>query len=97
MMDCLPELLSLFRVNAGEHLDTIRTALSCGDLPVAATAAHTLKGMSSVVCATAVQELSGQLEAILKTGDRSGALVVFHDLEAQLFRVIASLNCSPAP
>ncbi|MBI4804994.1 MAG: Hpt domain-containing protein [Desulfovibrio sp.] len=97
MMDFLPELLSLFRVNAGEHLDTIRTALSCGDLPVAATAAHTLKGMSSVVCATAVQELSGQLEDLLKTSDLSSALVVLGDLEAQLARAIASLNSPPAP
>jgi HPt (histidine-containing phosphotransfer) domain-containing protein len=97
MMDFLPELLQLFCVNAGEHLDTLRTALSRGEFSEAANAAHTLKGMSSVVCATAVQEMSGQLEAILKSGDHSNALVILEELETQLTRAIASLNASLAP
>ena len=36
-----------------------------------ATAAHTLKGMASVVCATPVQELSARLEEALKAPVKS--------------------------
>jgi HPt (histidine-containing phosphotransfer) domain-containing protein len=97
MMDILPELLGLFRANAGLNLDAIRNALSDNTPLEAAAAAHTLKGMASVVCATPVQELSARLEDALKNDDSDGAQSLFPDLEEAVTMAIAALNGTLTP
>lgn len=97
MMDILPELLGLFRANACLSLDAIRSALSDSAPLEAATAAHTLKGMASVVCATPVQELSALLEDALKNDDHDSAQSLFSDLEEAVTMAIASLNGTLTP
>ncbi len=79
MRDLLPELLGLYRENAPEQLDRMRAALAGGDLDGAALAAHTLKGMSAVICAEAVRARCLDLETAARAGDaRASALALEH-------------------
>jgi CheY-like chemotaxis protein len=94
MTDFLPELLSLYRENSVATLDKIRQALGEKDLPAASAAAHTLKGMSAVVCASPVQKLSGEIETAAAAGDLGHCQALLEPLEAQIAKAVACLDAS---
>ena len=95
MQDFLPELLELFRKNVGPALQTLRDSLDQGDLAEASRAAHTMKGMAAVVCATPVQTLAGELENAARCGDMKAARTQLITLDEAVSRALACLNCTP--
>ena len=60
------KLLLKFAENQGTAIDQIREAVEAGDGDAAIRAAHTLKGVSGSIGATAVQQAAAKLEAALK-------------------------------
>lgn len=96
MTDFLPELLALYRENSVVSLDKIRQALDAGDLPGASSAAHTLKGMSAVVCASPVQVLSGEIESAASEGNLELCLSLLESLDAQIGKAVACLDATLA-
>ncbi len=95
MQDFLPELLDLFSKNVGPSLKALRGSLDKNDLPEASKAAHTLKGMASVVCATPVQTLAGEVEDVARKGDAQGARALLVALDEAVSRALAYLNGLP--
>ena len=94
MKDFLPELLAVYLKNVGPTLEKVREALDQDDLPGASKAVHTLKGMSSVVCATPVQTLAGNMESMAKLGEPQAVQALLPELEAQVARAIVYLNAT---
>ena len=70
-------------------------ALDQGDLAEASKAAHTMKGMAAVVCATPVQTLAGELENAARCGDMKAARTQLITLDEAVSRALACLNCTP--
>ena len=97
MEDFLPELLQLYLHNVVPGLERTRQALNAGDMPELSKAAHTLRGMSSVVCATQVHALAGQLEQQAKSAGASGLMELFARLEKEVARTISHLNTTLPP
>jgi len=95
MQDFLPELLDLFSKNVGPSLQTLRDALDKDDLTGASKAAHTLKGMASVVCATPVQTLAGEIEDVARKGDAHGVQELLATLDEAVSQALAYLNGAP--
>ncbi len=69
MMDFLPELLALYRKNAATAVANARKALLQGDSKELARIGHTLKGMSSVVAASAILQSASDLEVAAKANN----------------------------
>jgi len=98
MKEFLPELLDLYRKNVGPTLDKVRQALTDGDLKGAGKAAHTLKGMSAVVCAQAVQNVAAELETAARKDETQALPNLLARLEDQVDKTIAHLNATlPGP
>ncbi|WP_243310935.1 response regulator [Fundidesulfovibrio agrisoli] len=86
MGDILPELLALFVKNCGSTLDSLRAAMEGGNHSEAVRAAHTLKGMAAVVCATGVEAAAQALEKALSNqpGENHGHLCERLELQVAL-------------
>jgi len=92
MMDILPELLALFVKNADSTLDNLRQALLSGRLVDAERAAHTLKGMAAVVCATGVESAAMALEKALAGQEGTDHAPLVAALESQVARAVEHLR-----
>ncbi|MFP5222642.1 MAG: ATP-binding protein [Acidobacteriota bacterium] len=97
MRDFLPELLALFRKNVGPALEKLSESLAGNDLSEVARAAHTLKGMAAVVCATQVQNLSGDMESAARGGDMWACRALLVQLDDAVGRAQAYLNTTIKP
>ncbi|MFP5239047.1 MAG: response regulator [Acidobacteriota bacterium] len=92
MGDILPELLALFIKNSGTTLDLLRDALRAGKHSDAVRAAHTLKGMAAVVCATGVEASAMALEKALSNQPDADHAPMLVRLERQVARAMDSLQ-----
>ena len=97
MKDFLPELLGVYRENAGPTLDKARHGLATGNLDEVSRGAHTLKGMSAAVCATPVQLVAEKLEKAAQNGDRESSLALFGELESLVQTTIEYLDSTLPP
>ncbi|WP_243439901.1 response regulator [Fundidesulfovibrio soli] len=84
MGDILPELLALFIKNSGSTTDALRAAMETGRFADATRAAHTLKGMAAVVCATGVEAAAMALEKALSAQPDADHSPLFECLEVQV-------------
>ena len=94
MQEFLPELLDLYRNNIGPAMAKLRESFQAEDLKGVCKAAHNLKGMSSVVCAQAVQNLSAELESAAQKKDLDASLALLAKLEDRVERTLAYLNAT---
>ena len=92
-------LLDKFADNQADAADQIRKAHDAGNREEAIRAAHTLKGVSGSIGATALQEVAQQLETTLKAGEDGSLEVLCAQAELELARVVGlidSLQARPA-
>jgi len=90
--DVVAELVRLFQRDSMNHLGTIQTARTDGDLDVAVRAAHALKGASVAVGASRVARLCAWLETQVKGGRQHDVLDVAEDIERELDAAVAALS-----
>ncbi|EPR44416.1 Hpt protein [Desulfovibrio sp. X2] len=69
-VDFLKEIYALFLEDGPQRLERFEQAADADDLPAAAKAAHSLKGMCGTVNAPALMELSLRVEQACREGDR---------------------------
>ena len=70
------KLLETFREDQGTAIEDIRAALADDKSEDAIRIAHTLKGLSGTIGATALGTISGKLESALKNGDEKEDLLI---------------------
>ena len=80
--DPLSELLDLFFRDAEPRLKQMEEAVTSGDMPKLAAAAHTLKGSASNLGARRLSALCASLEKQGKAGDATGARETFSEVGA---------------
>ncbi|MBW3614103.1 MAG: response regulator [Actinobacteria bacterium] len=85
------EVVMLFIDTARDRIAQLWKALSSGDMPAATLAAHSLRGSSAEVGATAMAELCLGIERSAAEEDLSGAAEPLPLLEAEFARVRAAL------
>ncbi|MBW3649899.1 MAG: Hpt domain-containing protein, partial [Actinobacteria bacterium] len=85
------ELVTLFVDSARERMAQLAQALASSDMSTAASAAHSLRGSSAGIGATAMAELCLRLERSASAGDVSAAAAPLPLLEAEFARVRAAL------
>ena len=81
-------LLNKFADNQADAVTRIRTEIEAGDREQAVRTAHTLKGVSGSIGATALQESGQELETILKSGEDVPEAALFERAEVELARVV---------
>jgi HPt (histidine-containing phosphotransfer) domain-containing protein len=86
------ELIQLFLDDAGPRQETIRAAVEQGDADGVRREAHSLKGASSNVGATAMERVSRELEEAGRSGDLSDAGRLAAELGTELGRVRTALE-----
>ena len=85
-------LLRLYADSHAEDMSQLRQRISEGDRDEARRLAHTLKGTSANLGATAVQGLAAGLEAAIKDGQDAVAIESLADVvEAELQRLVAAI------
>jgi polar amino acid transport system substrate-binding protein len=92
-------LLEKFADNQADAVDRIRTEHEAGNREDAIRAAHTLKGVSGSIGATALHEVAGQLENSLKEGEEGSFKTQCVQAEMELARVVGlieGLQAQPA-
>ena len=67
------ELIEMFIEDAQEHLSVLKTQIAEGDVEMVRRSAHTLKGSSSNIGATKMQDMSYQMEILAKDAGLAGA------------------------
>lgn len=85
-------LLDVYREDLPEKLSSIRTALAGSDMDTAQRSAHSLKGASATVGATAMRETAFALETSAKEGDAALSARLAEFLEKQAARVLAEID-----
>ena len=88
----LPAVADEYQADADAQLETMRAAVGAGDAATLQRAAHTLKGASANLGATAVAELSRRLEGQARDGDVGGAPPLLDAIAAELARVRGALR-----
>ncbi|HEX2701122.1 MAG TPA: response regulator [Acidimicrobiales bacterium] len=86
------ELVRLFLSTARERSAELREAVDADDLRAAGRLAHSLRGSSGNLAATAMAGIAGQLEVSANADDGTGAARALGRLEAELERVDAALR-----
>jgi CheY-like chemotaxis protein/HPt (histidine-containing phosphotransfer) domain-containing protein len=86
------KLLLKFAENQGTAIDQIREAVEAGVGDVAIRAAHTLKGVSGSIGATAVQQAAAKLEAALKDAPKSLSDDLLAEVEAALLSILEPIH-----
>jgi PAS domain S-box-containing protein len=81
------KLLRKFRDNQADSVDRIRQEHGAGNFGEAARVAHTLKGVSGSIGATALQEMAMRLEVILKEGEDDRLDALCDQVQLELTRV----------
>lgn len=78
------ELIEMYLEDAREHLDSLRSELEAEDVVAFRRSAHTLKGSSSNIGATLMQERAYQLEILARETDLGNATSYMGQMEAAL-------------
>ena len=86
------DLLRKFSTTAGESRRDIEAAMTAGDLPALAAAAHRLKGSALAVGARALGEAAGTLERTAKAGDRAACQDSLGPLAVEVQRAQAEIG-----
>jgi two-component system, sensor histidine kinase and response regulator len=90
--DLLKQIAELFRNECPSTIDAIRSAIASQSAKDLERQAHTLKGSSANLGATAVTEVAKQLEAIARTGDIQRARGELETLEIEVDRLMCELE-----
>lgn len=88
----LAELVALFLNDQPRLVSGIRQAVSAGDAPALARAAHTLKGSVSNFCAPAATAAAARLERASQAGDWPAIPSAVQQLEALLDQLARELT-----
>jgi signal transduction histidine kinase/DNA-binding response OmpR family regulator len=91
----LAGLLATFKDGLRRDSQAVATALSAGDLPAAAEAAHRLKGAARLAGARRLAELLGELEAAAREGAASRAGRVGAALPELAARTLSAVDAVP--
>ncbi|HEY3334904.1 MAG TPA: Hpt domain-containing protein [Candidatus Limnocylindrales bacterium] len=86
------EIVDAYLADAPEQVRGMTEALAMGDLVTLGRHAHTLKGNSRNVGATALAEIARGLEEQARAGDTTDAVARIAAAEDELGRVIAALG-----
>ncbi len=86
------DIVDTYLADAGAQLTGMDAALAAGDLDTLGRHAHTLKGNSRTVGATALAEIAAGLEAQARAGDLVDAEVQIRAAAAEFDRVAAGLE-----
>jgi CheY-like chemotaxis protein len=86
------QLVSLFLTRYESMLADIKEALAAGHALSVERAAHTLKGTAGNLCAAAVSQAAGRLEAVGHIGALHDAPPVYAELELEVLRLVRLLE-----
>ena len=86
------DLLRKFSATAVESRRDIEAAMTAGDLPALAAAAHRLKGSALAVGARALGDAAGTLERTAKAGDRAACQDSLGPLAVEVQRAQAEIG-----
>jgi two-component system, sensor histidine kinase and response regulator len=89
--DLLTELVELYRADAPQMLEAMRTALAEANGEALRRAAHTLKGSSANLGAVRLAEMCRELERAGRDGALAGAAPLLAAVEAEYERVVEAL------
>jgi two-component system, sensor histidine kinase and response regulator len=88
----LKEFVQVFDEDAPQLLESLRTALACGDASTMERGAHSLKGLTSNFGASRVVELAGKVEDAARAQRLDGSTqVLVQQLEREVSRLMAAL------
>jgi HPt (histidine-containing phosphotransfer) domain-containing protein len=85
--EMIPNLISIFLESAGQDMEKIRIAIGVRDTAALASAAHSLKGSSSNMGASAFYALCRQIENDARSASLDGAAKLLESLELEFDRV----------
>jgi HPt (histidine-containing phosphotransfer) domain-containing protein len=85
--DVLQEVLNLFLNDAPSRLEAIEAAVTAGDARGLQRAAHTMKGSSGTIGASALQKVCLSLEQMGKAAELSDAAAGLEQLRSEYRRV----------
>ena len=88
------DIVDTYLQDAPEQLSGLRTALAAGDLETLGRHAHTLKGNSLSVGATALAAMARDLEERARAGDAADAGPKIEDASAEFGRVATALEAA---
>lgn len=90
-LDFAISLLEDFELTAQERVEEIRKNSEEQNADGIALAAHSLKGIAGIVCATSLQHLSAKIEHIGQTVNFEGVEPLIHELSIEMNRFFDSL------
>ena len=88
------DIVDTYLRDAPDQVTGMRTALAQGDLETLGRHAHTLKGNSLTVGATALASIARELEERARAGDSADAGSRIEDASAELGRVAITLDAA---
>ena len=88
----IPQLISIFLESAAQDIEKMRIAICASDATALASAAHSLKGSSSNMGASALQEFCHQIEVHGRAPSLDGTSNLLESLELEFGRVRNELN-----
>ena len=81
------KLIDLYLVEAASLIATVKEAIARHDAPAVARATHSLRGSAGAIGATRVAGISGDMEALARTGAVDGSAALLAALEDESTRV----------
>jgi two-component system, sensor histidine kinase and response regulator len=89
--DLLEEIVRIFTGECSSNMDAIRQALSAGDGPLLERLAHTIKGASANLSASAVSAAAFKLEKLAAAGNLADAGECLGGLQHEIGRLLPEL------
>lgn len=89
--DLLEEIVRIFTGECSSNMDAIRRALSAGDAPLLERLAHTIKGASANLSASAVSTAALKVEKLAAAGDLADARQWVDKLQDEIGRLLPEL------
>jgi HPt (histidine-containing phosphotransfer) domain-containing protein len=90
--ELLRELLAIFKEDFPESFQSLKTAVTSGDLKSASRLSHTLKGMLSSLGATRAAAAASRLEALSSTEETAPLRDALNSLESEADRLLPELE-----
>ena len=90
--ELMRELLNIFKEDFPQSLESLKTAVTSGDLKSASRLSHTLKGMLSSLGATRAAAAASQLEALCSAGETVPLRDALSALEIEAERLMPELE-----
>jgi HPt (histidine-containing phosphotransfer) domain-containing protein len=90
--DLLRELLAIFKEDFPQSFQSLKTAITGGDLKGASRLSHTLKGMLSSLGATRAAAAASQLEALSSAGETISLRDALSAMESEADRLLPELE-----